>query len=105
MGSYQMLVRGEVMRGRYRNSFEHPEGFKPGKVTQVKFALPDIAHCFQKGHRIVIQVQSTWFPLNDLNPQQFIDITQADEKDFIKSDIKIYHEKAHHSMITVNRLK
>jgi hypothetical protein len=105
MGSYQMLVRGEVMRGRYRNSFEHPEGFKPGQLTQVKFALPDIAHCFQKGHRIVIQVQSTWFPLNDLNPQQFIDITQANEQDFVKSDIKIFHEKAHPSKITVNRLK
>ena len=105
MGSYQMLVRGEVMRGRYRNNFEHPEAFKPGQITQVKFALPDIAHCFQQGHRIVIQVQSTWFPLNDLNPQQFIDITQADEGDFIKSDIKIYHEKSHASKITVNRLK
>ncbi len=105
MGSYQMLVRGEVMRGRYRNSFEHPEGFKPGKVTQVKFALPDIAHCFQKGHRIVVQIQSSWFPLNDLNPQQFIDITQANEQDFIKSDIKIFHEKTHPSKITVNRLK
>ena len=74
-------------------------------LTADQFALPDIAHCFQKGHRIVIQVQSTWFPLNDLNPQQFIDITQADEQDFIKSDIKIYHEKAHPSKITVNRLK
>ena len=104
MGSYQMLVRGEVMRGRYRNSFEFPEAFKPGKITQVRFALPDIAHCFKKGHRMVVQIQSTWFPLNDLNPQQFIDITQADEKDFIKSDIRIYHDKAHPSSITMHQL-
>jgi len=105
MGSYQMLVRGEVMRGRYRNSFESPEAFKPGKITPVTFTLPDIAHCFKKGHRLVIQIQSTWFPLNDLNPQQFIDITTANEKDFIKSNIKIYHDRKHPSQITFHQLE
>ena len=103
MGSYQMLVRGEVMRGRYRNSFEHPEAFKPGKITKVRFALPDIAHNFKKGHRIVVQVQSSWFPLNELNPQQFIDINTADEKDFVKSNIRIYHDKQHASKIIMRR--
>lgn len=91
MGAYQMLVRGEVMRGKFRNSMEKPEPFTPDKITEVKFELPDIAHTFQKGHRIMIQIQSSWFPLVDRNPQQFLDIYKCDEKDFIRSTIKIYH--------------
>ena len=91
MGGYEMLVRGEVMRGKYRNSFEKPEAFVPNKITNVKYALPDIAHTFKKGHRIMIQIQSSWFPLADRNPQQFLNIYKAEEKDYIKSNIKIYH--------------
>ncbi len=91
MGGYEMLVRGEIMRGKYRNSFEKPVPFVPNKITNVKYALPDIAHTFKKGHRIMIQIQSTWFPLADRNPQQFLNIYKADEKDYIKSNIKIYH--------------
>ena len=79
MGGYQQLVRGEAMRGRFRNSFEKPEPFKPGKPTKVEFALPDVHHTFQTGHRIMVQVQSTWFPLVDRNPQKFVDIYLADE--------------------------
>jgi hypothetical protein len=92
MGGYQMLVRGEIFRGRYRNSFENPTAFTPNKVERVKFELPDIAHTFQKGHRIMIQVQSSWFPLADRNPQQFINIYTADDKDFRKAQIRVYHD-------------
>lgn len=72
MDSYEMLVRGQIMRGRYGNSFEKPEAFEPNKITTVKFNLPDIAHTFKKGHRLMIQIQSSWFPVADRNPQQFI---------------------------------
>ena len=91
MNGYQMLVRGEVMRGKFRNSFETPEPFTPGKATQVKFALPDVAHSFKKGHRIMIQIQSSWFPLVDRNPQKFLDIYHAKDADFQKATIKLYH--------------
>jgi putative CocE/NonD family hydrolase len=91
MSGYQQLVRGEIMRGKYRNSFEKPEAFVPNKPTQVKFALPDIAHTFQKGHRLMIQIQSSWFPLVDRNPQQFMDIYQAKDSDFKKATIKIFN--------------
>jgi hypothetical protein len=99
MGGYQMLVRGEIMRGRYRNSFEKPEAFVPNEVTEVKYALPDIAHVFKKGHRLMVQVQSSWFPLADRNPQQFVNIYTADEKDFVKSTIKIWHDEDEASRI------
>lgn len=90
MNGYQMLVRGEVMRGKFRNSFENPEAFVPNKPTQVKFTLPDIAHDFKKGHRIMIQIQSSWFPLVDRNPQKFININTAKDSDFQKAAIRIY---------------
>jgi putative CocE/NonD family hydrolase len=99
LGGYEMLVRGEIMRGRYRNSYENPEAFTAGKIEQVKFELPDIAHTFKTGHRIMVQIQSSWFPLADRNPQQFIDIYHCDDKDFIKSDIKIWHNAEHESKI------
>lgn len=101
MNGYQMLVRGEVMRGKYRNSFEKPEPFEPNKITTVKLCLPDIAHTFKKGHKLMIQIQSTWFPLVDRNPQQFIDIYHSEDKDFIKSDIKIYHNLNNKSYLTL----
>jgi uncharacterized protein len=99
MGGYQMLVRGEIMRGKYRKNFEKPEPFKPGTVEQVKFELPDIAHCFKKGHRLMIQVQSSWFPLADRNPQQFMNIYQAEEKDFVPSVIQVHHDVKNSSSI------
>lgn len=105
MDGYEMLVRGEIMRGRYRNSFEKPEAFEPGKVTTVKFELPDVAHTFKKGHRLMVQVQSSWFPLADRNPQQFVDIYHCDDKDFIKSDIKLYHDAANPSAILLPVIK
>ena len=99
MGGYQMLVRGEIMRGKYRNSFEKPEPFKPGKIETVKFTLPDVAHTFKKGHRLMIQIQSSWFPLADRNPQKFVNIYEANENDFQKATIHIYHDAANPSSI------
>lgn len=94
MGGYQMLVRAEIMRGRYRNSFSAPEAFVPGRPTQLKFTLPDVAHTFKKGHKIMIQIQSTWFPLADRNPQQFIDIYHAKDTDFVKETINVYLDRS-----------
>lgn len=105
MGGYQMLVRGEIFRGRYRKSYETPTAFTPGKIEEVKYELPDIAHTFKKGHRIMIQIQSSWFPLVDRNPQQFINIYKAAPKDFIKSDISIYHNSQYASRIVLPVLK
>ena len=105
MGDYQMLVRGEIMRGKFRNSFENPTPFKPNAVERVKFELPDVAHTFQKGHRIMIQIQSSWFPLVDRNPQQFVNIYEADAKDYIKSTIKIWHDGKNASNIVLPVLK
>ena len=90
MGGYQMLVRGEVMRGRFRQSFASPVAFVPGQLSEVRYTLPDVAHTFKAGHRIMIQVQSSWFPLVDRNPQQFVDIYHAKDSDFVKSTIRIY---------------
>ena len=105
MGGYQMLVRAEVFRGRYRNSFEKPEPFKPGKIAEVKYELPDVAHTFKRGHRIMIQVQNSWFPLVDRNPQKFVDIYQCSEVDFQKATHRIYHDKQHSSFLQVKVLK
>ena len=105
MGGYQMLVRGEIMRGKFRNSFEKPEAFVPGKVTEVKWALPDVAHTFKKGHRIMIQVQSSWFPLVDRNPQKFVDIYKADDADFQKSTIRVFHDGVNASKIILPVMK
>lgn len=91
MGGYQQLVRSETFRGRFRNSFEKPEPFVPGQITDVNVPLQDVLHTFKKGHKIMIQVHSTWFPYIDRNPQQYVEnIYKAGEKDFIKSTIKIY---------------
>ena len=94
MGGYQMLVRAEIMRGRFRNSYLNPQPFVPNKPTQVKYTMPDVAHTFKKGHRIMVQVQSSWFPLVDRNPQQFIDIYHAKNSDFLKETINIYHSQS-----------
>ena len=105
MGGYEMLVRLETMRGKFRNSFVTPEPFTPNKVTEVKWELPDVAHTFKKGHRIMVQVQSTLFPLADRNPQKFMDIYQADDKDFQKATIRIYHDGVNNSKIILPVLK
>lgn len=93
MGNYQMLLGVEVMRAKYRNSMSHPEPLKPGKVTPVSFNIWDKFHTFKKGHRIMVQVHSSWFPAYDRNPQKFMDIYQAKAEDFKVADHKIYRSK------------
>jgi putative CocE/NonD family hydrolase len=105
LGGYQMLVRAEVMRGKFRNSFEKPEPFIPGITTRLTYSLPDVAHCFRKGHRIMVQVQNSWFPLVDRNPQIFTDIYHADENDFRKAACRIYHDSSHPSSVIINILQ
>ncbi|MGM0529682.1 MAG: CocE/NonD family hydrolase [Bacteroidota bacterium] len=105
LGGYQMLVRGEVMRGKYRNSFEEPEPFVPGEITKVSFSIPDIAHKFREGHKLMIQIQSSWFPLVDRNPQKFVNIYECDKGDFQKAAIRIYHDSSHPSSVKVMQMK
>jgi putative CocE/NonD family hydrolase len=105
MNGYQMLVRGDIMRGRYRNSFSKPEAFVPGTTTPVHFTMQSIAHTFKAGHRLVIQVQSSWFPLADRNPQQFVDIYHCSPSDFVKSNIRVYHQVGAESKITISKLR
>lgn len=101
MNGYEMLVRGEIFRGRYRHGYEKGVAFLPGKLTKVKFTLPDVAHVFRKGHRIMVQIQSSWFPLADRNPQTFVDIYNAKENDFKKADIRVYHDAARPSCVAL----
>ncbi|MEO6669330.1 MAG: CocE/NonD family hydrolase [Ferruginibacter sp.] len=105
MAAYQRLVRADVMRGKFRNSFEKPEAFEPGKITNVKFELNDVAHTFKKGHRIMVQVQSSWFPLVDRNPQKMMRIADANENDFQKATIRIYHDALNASKIVLPVIK
>ena len=101
LSHYEQMVRSEAMRGKYRNSFSRPEPFVPGKITPVNFELQDILHTFKKGHRIMVQVQSTWFPLIDRNPQQFMNIMKAKPEDFKKATIKVYEGKDAASFLKV----
>jgi len=105
MGGYQMLVRGEVMRGRFRESFEKPVPFKPGRIETVRFSIPDVAHTFKKGHRLMVQVQSSWFPLVDRNPQKFVNIYTCDDSDFQKETIRLYHDSEHPSQLILPVIK
>ena len=92
LAGYQQMVRSEIMRSRFRNSFEKPEPMIPNKITEVKFKLQDVLHTFKKGHRLMIQVQSTWFPAFDRNPQKFIpNIYKAEASDFIKATHRVYN--------------
>jgi putative CocE/NonD family hydrolase len=101
MAGYQQMVRSEPIRGKYRNAFDKPEPFVPGQVTPVNFELQDVLHTFKKGHKIMVQVQSTWFPLIDRNPQTFVNINKASESDFKTQTHKIYTSKQHPSFLKV----
>jgi uncharacterized protein len=101
MAGFQRLVRAEVIRGKFREGLERPRPFVPGLVTKVAFELPDAAHTFQKGHRLMVQVQSSWFPLVDRNPQTFMRIPEATEKDFKKATIRLYHDAVYPSQLRV----
>lgn len=105
MGHFQMLVGADVFRGKYRKSFENPEPFVPDEVTEIKYDLRDKSHTFKKGHRIMVQVQSTWFPVIDRNPQKFVDIYHAKESDFLKATHRVYRSSAHSSHLKLRILK
>ena len=105
LGGYQMLVRGEVFRGKYRNSFEKPEAFVPGNIYEIKYDIPDVAHTFKKGHRIMVQVQNSWFPLVDRNPQKFVDIYNCSDTDFQKATNRVYSDAKHQSGLKVTVLQ
>ena len=94
MGGYEQLVRGEPFRGKFRNSFEKPEPFTPGKVAEIRFGMPDIDHCFRRGHRIMVQIQSSWFPLVDRNPQVFTNIPTAKPADFKVATERVYRSSS-----------
>jgi len=99
MGGYQQLVRGEPFRGKFRKGFQQPIPFEPGKPDRITFRMPDIAHTFRTGHRIMIQIQSSWFPLTDRNPQKFMDIPKALSTDFVKAFERVYYGGADGSRI------
>ncbi|MEO6284019.1 MAG: CocE/NonD family hydrolase [Dyadobacter sp.] len=105
MGGYQQMVRAEVLRGKFRNSFSKPEPFVKDKIEKVTVKLNETAHTFKKGHRIMVQVQSSWFPLVDRNPQKFLNIFEANESDFHKTKISIHHGAKHSSSILLPILK
>lgn len=104
MAGYQQLVRGGPLRGKFRHSFEKPEPFAPGKVETISYNMSDILHTFRRGHRIMVQVQSTWFPLVDLNPQKFMDIPKANPEDFQKATQRIYRSPGQYSGVSVQVL-
>lgn len=101
LGGCQQLVRGDVFRGKFRNSFQKPESFEPGKMTKIEFTMPDICHAFRRGHRLMVQVQSSWFPLVDRNPQTFVNIPTAKAEDFRKATQRIYRATDAASALTI----
>ena len=105
MAGFQRLVRAEVMRGKFRNSLTNPQPFVPGQISEVNLELNDVLHTFKKGHKIMVQIQSSWFPLVDLNPQKFLSIPSANASDFQKATIKIYHDPGHYSSVALPVLK
>ena len=104
MGGYEQLVRGEPFRGKFRKSFEKPVPFEPGKPEKVEFQLPDVFQTFRRGHRMMVQVQSSWFPLVDRNPQKFMKIDEAQPSDFQKATERVYRSANMPSSITVEVL-
>jgi hypothetical protein len=97
-------VRGEPFRGKFRRSFEKPEPFTPDKVEEVNFTMQDVNHTFRRGHRIMVQVQSSWFPLTDRNPQTFTNIPDAKPSDFVRATERVYHNKDQASGIVVQQI-
>ena len=104
-GGYQMLVRGDTLRGKYRNSYSKPEPFVPNKITEAPFILQDIFHTFKKGHRLMVHVQSTWFPIVDRNPQVFMTIKDANPEDFKKATQRVFHSPRYLSRIEFLQIK
>ena len=90
MAGYEQMLRGEPFRGKFRNSASDPEAFTPGKPARLEFMMPDVLHTFRPGHRIMVQIQSSWFPMVDRNPQRFLDIPSAKADDFQKAVERVY---------------
>jgi putative CocE/NonD family hydrolase len=105
MGGYQELIRGEPFRGKFRKSFEKPVAFAPNQPDRITFYLPDIAHTWRQGHRIMVQVQSSWFPLTDRNPQKFMEIPKARSGDFQKATNRVYVGGAHGSRFELRTIE
>ncbi len=104
MGHFQMLLAGDVFRSRYRNSYTEPEPLVPKEITNIEFSLHDRFHTFKKGHRIMVHVQSSWFPVIDRNPQTFVNIYHAQPGDFQTAPHRIYRSAAHPSYLVVGVL-
>jgi putative CocE/NonD family hydrolase len=105
LAGYQQLLRGWPMRAKFRNSFEKPEAMTPGQVEELDFTAPDINHTFRRNHRIMIHLQSTWFPLIDRNPQTFVNIPDAKPQDFQKATERVYRGKGKSSGVIVHVLE
>ena len=90
LSGYQQLLRGNPLRARYRNGFEKPEATVPGKVEAIRFDMPDVLHSFRRGHRIMVHVQSSWFPMFDRNPQTFVRIPDAAPSDFKAATQRVF---------------
>src|SRR5450759_409752 len=101
LAGFQQLVRGWPFRGKFRKSFEHPEPFAPGSVEAVHFTMPDVNHVFRRGHRVMVQVQSTWFPLVDRNPQTFVDIPSAKPRDYRAATQRVVRSRTQPSGVEV----
>ena len=105
LAGYEQMVRSEVLRGRFRNSYETPQPFIPNEITDVKVPLQDVFHTFKKGHRIMVHVQSSWFPLIDRNPQKYVsNIYKAVDGDFVSATHRLYHAGDQASFLEVKRL-
>jgi len=104
-GGYQMLLRAEPFPARFRNSFEKPEPLRPGVPTKISYEMPGIVHTFKKGHRIMVQIQSTWFPLVARNPQKFVDVYKAGDGDFQKATERVYHSTQFSSRVVLEIVK
>ena len=101
MGGYQMLVAGDILRGKFRNSLSDPQPMTPDEVTKLEFSLGDKYHTFRPGHRIMVQIQSSWFPMFDRNPQTFVDIYHAADSDYQRATHRVYRSRQFASHLTV----
>jgi hypothetical protein len=103
LSSYELMISDEIFRGRYRNSYEKPEPIVPGEITSFTIDLHTADHVFKKGHRIMVEVQSTWFPLYDRNPQKFVpNIFEAKDSDYQKATQKIYRSQKYPSHVEIS---
>ena len=101
MGHFQMLLAGDILRAKFRNSMSAPEPMVPNQPAKLTFTLGDKYHAFLRGHRVMVQIQSSWFPMFDRNPQTFVDIYQAKPSDFQKATHRIYRSSTHPSFLDV----